>query len=113
LRFLILWVLRFNLLVELFPLFVETLSFILVLFDGILLLLFRVHLKSIFEGKRIDLFQNGLEGNQRLLKDLVPVVVSKMDDNWNQHWECFFFVVLEDVQEVVIFKEAHCSISNL
>ena len=41
------------------------------------------------------------------------MVVSEVNYHWNQHWESLFFVSFENVEEIVIFKEAHCSISNL
>lgn len=41
------------------------------------------------------------------------MVVCQINNNWNQHWERLLLVGLQDVQEVVIFKETHCSISNL
>jgi hypothetical protein len=43
----------------------------------------------------------------------VPVVISQVNDNWNQHWEGLVLIGFQNVQEVVVFKEAHCSISNL
>lgn len=41
------------------------------------------------------------------------MVFSKVNNNWNQHWECLFLVVLEYIKEVIILEEAHSSISNL
>lgn len=47
------------------------------------------------------------------MQDLMPMVLSKVNNYGNQHWECFFFVGLKNVEEVVILKETHGSISNL
>lgn len=44
---------------------------------------------------------------------LVPVIISEVYNDWNQHGEGLIFVGLEDVEEVVILKEAHSSISYL
>ena len=41
------------------------------------------------------------------------MVLGKVHDNWNEHWEGFLFVRLQDVQEVVILKETHSSVGNL
>ena len=76
-------------------------------------LLLRIHFESLVEGKWVDLLQDGFESDQRLLENLVPVVLSKVDDNGNQHWEGSLLVVLKDIQEVIILEEAHGSISNL
>lgn len=43
----------------------------------------------------------------------MPMVFSEVNDDWNQHWESFLFVVLKDIEEVVILEEAHSSIGNL
>lgn len=44
---------------------------------------------------------------------LVPVIISEVYNDWNQHGEGLILVGLEDVEEVVILKEAHSSISYL
>lgn len=44
---------------------------------------------------------------------LMPVIVSKVDNNRDKHRESLILVGFEDVEEVIVFKEAHCSISNL
>ena len=49
--------------------------------------------------------------NQDLL--LVPVVVSQVNNDWDQHWEGLVLVGLQNVEEIVIFKEAHSSVSHL
>lgn len=43
----------------------------------------------------------------------MPVVVSKIYDNRDKHGESFVLIVLQDIQEVVVLKEAHGTISNL
>ena len=43
----------------------------------------------------------------------MPMVFSEVNDDWNQHWESFLFVVLKDIEEVVILEEAHGTVSNL
>lgn len=43
----------------------------------------------------------------------MPMVLSKVYNDWNKHWECLLFISLEDVEEVVILEEAHSSISHL
>jgi hypothetical protein len=43
----------------------------------------------------------------------MPVVVSKLNYYRHKHWEGFLLVGLEYVEEVIIFKEAHCSVSDL
>ena len=41
------------------------------------------------------------------------MVFGEIDNNWNKHWESLIFVSLKNVQKVIVFKETHCSISNL
>lgn len=43
----------------------------------------------------------------------MPVIFSKVHNYGHQHGECFIFIGLEDVQEVVILKEAHGTVSHL
>lgn len=43
----------------------------------------------------------------------MPVIFSQINDDWHQHWECLFLISLQDIEEVVVLKEAHGSISNL
>jgi hypothetical protein len=43
----------------------------------------------------------------------MPMVLSQINNDWNKHRECLIFVCFEDVKEIIILKEAHCSISNL
>ena len=68
---------------------------------------------SSVEGKRIDFLQDSFKSYQRLLQNLVPMVLSEVDDDRNQHWESFVLISLKDIQEVVVLKEAHCSVGNL
>jgi energy-converting hydrogenase A subunit M len=100
-------------LVELLPFGVEVLPIFLVHGDGVLLLLTWVQLESFVESKRIDFLKDSLKSNQGLLENLVPVVISEVTNDWHKHWEGLLLIGLEDVQEVIILKEAHCSISNL
>ena len=65
------------------------------------------------EGKRIDLFKDGLERDEGLLKNLMPVVLSEVNDDWNEHGEGLVLVGFQNVQKVVIFEEAHSSIGDL
>ena len=41
------------------------------------------------------------------------MVLSKVYNDRNKHWESLFLVSLQDIEEVIIFKETHGSISNL
>ena len=43
----------------------------------------------------------------------MPVVLSEVYDYGNQHGEGLRLVGLQDVQEIVIFEEAHGAVSNL
>jgi hypothetical protein len=43
----------------------------------------------------------------------VPVVVSEVDDNGDEHGEGLRLVGLEDVEEVVVLEEAHGTIGYL
>jgi hypothetical protein len=55
-------------------------------------------------------YYDRLERNVYLL---MPVVISKVDNDRDEHWEGLILVGLQDVEEVVILKEAHGSVSNL
>jgi hypothetical protein len=44
---------------------------------------------------------------------LVPVVFSEVHNDGNQHGEGLFFVGFENIEEIVVLKEAHGSISHL
>ena len=110
LRWNVCWVFLFVSIVKLLPLFLETLFFLFVSFR---LLGFLTLFKGLIERKRINLFQDGLESNQRLLKNLMPVVLRQINNDRNQHVESLILVGLQDVQEVVILEEAHSSVSHL
>lgn len=43
----------------------------------------------------------------------MPVVVSEVHNDGDEHWEGSVLVGLEDVQEVVVLKEAHGTVSHL
>jgi len=106
-------VLFLQLIVKFLPLLIEVLSIFLILLDCKLLLLGWVHLEGFFVGKRVDLLQDSLEGDEGLLQDLVPMVLCKVHDDWHQHWESLLFIGLQNVQEIIILEEAHGSIGNL
>jgi hypothetical protein len=112
-RFLILSISSSELVIEAVPLFVIVFAIILILLHSILLLLASVHSKSFFESKRINLLKDSFESNERLLKNLMPMLLSKLCNDRDKHREGLLLVGLKDVEEVVIFKEAHSSVSNL
>lgn len=70
-------------------------------------------LEGSLESLGIDFLQNGLEGVERFLEDLVPVSLSHVDDDWDKKGEGVALVSLEDVEEIVILEKAHCSVGNL
>ena len=115
------WVLRlcvagialFEFLIEAFPLAVVVLAVVLVLLHRVLLLLRGVHTEGLLEGEGVDLLKDRLKGDQGFLQDLVPVLVRQLGDNRDQHREGLVLVGLQDVQEVVILKEAHGPVSDL
>ena len=41
------------------------------------------------------------------------MVLCKINNNWHKHWEGLFLISFQYVEEIIIFKEAHCSIDNL
>ena len=41
------------------------------------------------------------------------MILCKVHYNWNKHWERFLFIGLENVEEVIIFEKAHCSIGDV
>ena len=112
-RLSILWLLLLDLCVNLLPPLVHCLPLVVVLLHGEYLPLGRVHLQCLVEGEGVDLLQDGLESDERLLEDLVPVVLSQVDNDGHEHGESLLLVSLKDVQEVVILKEAHGSVSDL
>jgi hypothetical protein len=61
----------------------------------------------------INFFEDSFQSYQTLLEDFMPVIFSKINDDRNEHWESLLFVGLQDVQEVVVFKETHSTVCNL
>ena len=41
------------------------------------------------------------------------MILSQVNNDWHKHWEGLLLVGLQDVEEVVIFEEAHGSVSDL
>lgn len=70
-------------------------------------------LEGSFEGLGVDFLQDCLESVEGLLEDLVPVSLGHVDDDRDEEGEGVALVGLEDVEEVVVFEEAHCPISHL
>ena len=99
--------------VEFIPSVVVLSSLIFVLLDSEWLAHVWLHFKGLLEGVWVNFLQDSLESNQTLLEDLVPMVLSEIVDDWHKHWESFVLVGLQDVQEVVVFEEAHGSVGNL
>ena len=95
------------------PLGIEFIPLLYLLLDAVLFAELSLHFLGLFEGIGIDLFKNGLERDERLLENLVPMIFSQIDYNRHEHGEGLVFVRLEDVEEVVVFKEAHGSVRNL
>jgi hypothetical protein len=95
--------------VQLRPLFLEVLGVL----DESEALVGVLLLESLLKGLEVNLLENRLQGVERLLQDLVPVGFSHMADDGYQQREGVGFVGLEDCQEVVIFEEAHGTISHL
>lgn len=77
--------------------------------DLVLITLF----KGTLECLRVDFLENGLEGIEGLLEDLVPMGFGHVDDDWDEEREGVALVSLEDVEEVVVFEEAHGPIGYL
>jgi len=48
-----------------------------------------------------------------ILAGSMPMVFSQVDNDRNEHGERLLFVSLQNIEEVVILKEAHSSVSNL
>jgi len=83
--------------VEFVPFAVKVLAIFLVLRYSVCFASGGCHLQSLFEGVGINLFKDGLECNQRLLENLMPVILSQVNDDWHKHWECFILVGLQYV----------------
>jgi hypothetical protein len=43
----------------------------------------------------------------------MPMVVGEINNDGNEHWESFFFIRLQNIEEVIVFEEAHGSVGNL
>ena len=99
--------------VKICPLAVKVRSLVLILLDSEYFAVCWLHFEGFLEGIRIDLLQDSLQSNQTLLENLVPVILSEIVDDWDEHGESLLLVGLKDVQEVVILEEAHGSISYL
>jgi len=113
LRLLVIGMILFNLFIDFLPLLVQILSIGWILLNLIVLLLVNVHFQRLIEGKRVNFLQDCLQGNQGLLKNLVPVVLGEVNDDGNEHWESFILVSLQNVQEVIVLEEAHRSVCHL
>lgn len=83
--------------VEFVPFAVEVLAIFLVLRYSICFASGGGHLQGLFEGVGVDLFEDRLECDQRLLENLMPVILSQVDDNRHKHWEGLVLVGLQDV----------------
>lgn len=103
----------FQLTVECGPLLIELVSLLDLLLDAELLAKLGLHLHGLFERIRVDLFEDRLQCDQRLLQNLVPMVLRQVYDDWHEHGERLVLVSLQDVEEVVILEKAHGAIGNL
>ena len=43
----------------------------------------------------------------------MPMIIGKINNDGDKHWEGLFFVCLQNIQEIIIFEETHGSVSNL
>lgn len=43
----------------------------------------------------------------------MPVGLCQVRNDWDKKRKCVRFVGFQDVEEVVVFEETHCTISNL
>jgi len=107
------WLLRLKFEVKTAPLLIIIFTFFLILFYCIPLSFFWCHLNSFIKSIRINFFQNSLKSNQTFLKNFVPMIFSKIYNYGHQHRECFLLVCFKNIKEVVILKEAHCTICYL
>lgn len=74
------------------PICVVLLALCWLLLDSVLLLLLGLHLEGVIECIRVNLLQNGLQGNERLLQNLVPMVFSQMHDHRHKHGESLVLI---------------------
>ena len=82
LRLGILIVVLLKFLVQFLPLLVIVLTVIFVLLDSIDLLLGGIHSEGFFKGERIDFLEYSFECDETLLEDLVPMLLSKLCNDW-------------------------------
>lgn len=68
---------------------------------------------DLLESLWVDVSKDVSQSAQGVLKHVVPVVLSQVDDYWYQNWESFTLVVLQDRKEEIILKETHSSIRHL
>ena len=99
--------------VQVFPLSIVLLSVFFRLFDAVLLAIGWSKFESLIKGVWVNFFQNGLESDETFLENLVPVTLCQVHDHGDEHWESDLLVSFEDVEEVVILKEAHSAVGNL
>ena len=71
------------------------------------------HLQGFIESNWVNFFQDGPQGNQRLLQDLVPVILGEVNDDRYKYREGLVLVRLQNIEEVVILKETHGAVSHL
>lgn len=43
----------------------------------------------------------------------MPVIFSQVNNDWHKHWERLLLISLQDIKEIVVFEEAHSSVSDL
>ena len=104
---------RLQLIIERCPPRIKCYPFLFILFDTEYLAQLGIHLHSLFKGEGVNLLQNRLQGNQRLLQNLVPVILSEVDNDGDKHGESLVLVSLEDVEEVVVLEETRGAVSHL
>ena len=107
------WISLFDTRFNLSPLIVESLSLIFPLGNAECLQCLRPHFQSCLESLLVNLFQNCSQGNQRLLQDFMPMVLSELNNDRYEDGESLVLVSLKNVEEVVILEEAHRAVSYL
>jgi len=80
--------------VELIPLAVKVLAVFLVLSYCVCLAGSRSHLQCLLESIWINLFQDSLQSNERLLEDFMPVILGQINNDRDEHGEGFVLVRL-------------------
>ena len=99
--------------IERVPLLVHKFSVIGILLDSVLLLGRGTQLEGLVEGQWVNFLQDCLQRDERLLQDLVPVILRQVNDDWHKHWEGLLLVRLQDVEEVIVFEETHGPVGDL